>query len=54
MAKRKRYEDQMLLAPGETVPGRRTSYVVDRVAGMGSFGAVYSARDPALPTGTSP
>ena len=49
MAKRKRYEDQMLLAPGETVPGRRASYVVDRVAGMGSFGAVYSARDPALP-----
>ena len=49
MAKRKRYEDQMLLAPGETVPGRRASYVVDRVAGMGSFGAVYSARDPELP-----
>ncbi|MBV9849557.1 MAG: serine/threonine protein kinase [Armatimonadetes bacterium] len=49
MAKRKRYEDHMLLAPGERVPGRQGTYVVDRVAGMGSFGAVYSARDPALP-----
>ena len=39
----------MLLASGERVQGHHATYVVDRVAGMGSFGAVYSARDPALP-----
>ncbi len=49
MAKRKRYEDQMLLASGERVMGPRASYVIERVAGMGSFGAVYLALDPALP-----
>ncbi len=49
LAKRKRYEDQMLLANGERVAGRKAAYVVERVAGMGSFGAVYLASDPALP-----
>jgi serine/threonine protein kinase len=49
LAKRKRFEDQMLLAPGERVAGRSAEYVVERIAGMGSFGAVYLARDPALP-----
>jgi serine/threonine protein kinase len=49
LAKRKRYEDQMLLANGERVVGPLATYVVERVAGMGSFGAVYLATDPALP-----
>lgn len=49
LAKRKRYEDVMLLAAGEQVPGHNTAYVVDRVVGMGAFGAVYSARDPQMP-----
>ena len=49
MAKRKRYEDYMLLAPKEQVPGHNTSYQVDRVAGMGAFAAVYFARDPQMP-----
>lgn len=49
MAKRKRFEDVMLLAPGEEVPGHSTAYVVDRVVGMGAFGAVYSAWDPQVP-----
>lgn len=49
MAKRKRYEDVMLLAAGEEVPGHSTAYTVERVVGMGAFGAVYSARDPQMP-----
>lgn len=49
MAKRKRYEDVMLLAAGEQVPGHSTAYAVERVVGMGAFGAVYSARDPQMP-----
>lgn len=49
MAKRKRFEDVMLLAPGEEVPGHSTAYVVDRMVGMGAFGAVYSARDLQVP-----
>ena len=49
MAKRKRYEDHLLLAPGERVRGQQSTYLVERVAGMGSFGAVYSARDPSVP-----
>ena len=49
MAKRKRYEDYMLLAPGESVPGHNTTYQVERVAGLGAFAAVYFARDPSLP-----
>ena len=49
MAKRKRYEDYMLLAPKEQVPGHNTSYQIERVAGMGAFAAVYFARDPQLP-----
>ena len=46
MAKRKRYDDVMLLAAGETVPGHHTQYVVERVVGQGAYGAVYLARDP--------
>ncbi len=49
MAKRKRYEDYMLLAPGEQVPGHNTTYHVERVIGTGAFGAVYFATDPAAP-----
>ena len=39
----------MLLAPGESVPGHKANYVVERVVGTGAFAAVYYARDPALP-----
>ena len=39
----------MLLVPGETVTGRDSTYLVERVVGSGAYGAVYSARDPALP-----
>ena len=46
MAKRKRYDDVMLLAGGETVPGHHTQYLIERVVGQGAYGAVYLARDP--------
>ncbi len=49
MAKRKRYDDVMLLAPGETVPGQLSTYHVEHVVGTGAFGAVYFARDPQVP-----
>ena len=49
VAKRKRYEDVMLLAAGEEVPGHQTQYVVDSVVGLGAYGAVYLARDPQVP-----
>ncbi len=39
----------MLLVPGEEVPGHGGTYCVERVVGLGAFGAVYFARDPALP-----
>ena len=46
MAKRKRYDDVMLLASGEEVPGHHTQYVIERMVGLGAYGAVYLARDP--------
>ncbi len=46
MAKRKRYDDVMLLASGEEVPGHQTQYLIDSVVGLGAYGAVYLARDP--------
>ena len=46
MAKRKRYDDVMLLAAGEEVPGHQTRYVIDSMVGLGAYGAVYLARDP--------
>ncbi len=46
MAKRKRYDDVMLLAAGEEVPGHQTQYIIDSVVGLGAYGAVYQARDP--------
>jgi len=49
VAKRKRIDDLLLLAPGETVPGPHSTYPVERVVGTGAFGAVYFARDPAVP-----
>lgn len=47
MAKRKRFEDHMLLAAGERIRGLSATYDVERVVGNGAFGAVYFARDPA-------
>jgi len=49
LAKRKRYEDVMLLASGEEVPGHHTRYVIEHMVGLGAYGAVYSARDPETP-----
>jgi len=49
LAKRKRYEDVMLLASGEEVPGHHTQYVIEHMVGLGAYGAVYSARDPETP-----
>ncbi len=49
LAKRKRYEDVMLLAPGEEVPGHHTRYVIERMVGLGAYGAVYLAHDPETP-----
>ena len=49
MAKRKRYEDVMLLAAGEEVPGHHVRYVIERMVGLGAYGAVYSALDPSTP-----
>ena len=49
MAKRKRYEDVMLLAAGEAVAGQHTRYVVERMVGLGAYGAVYAAQDPETP-----
>ena len=49
MAKRKRYEDVMLLAPGEEVRGHHTRYVIERMVGLGAYGAVYAAHDPDTP-----
>ena len=46
MAKRKRYDDVMLLAAGESVPGHQTHYIIESVVGQGAYGAVYLARDP--------
>lgn len=39
----------MLLAPGEEVPGHHTRYVIERIVGLGAYGAVYAAHDPATP-----
>lgn len=39
----------MLLASGEEVPGHQTRYVIEHMVGLGSYGAVYSAHDPAMP-----
>jgi len=39
----------MLLAPGEEVPGHHTRYAVERMVGLGAYGAVYLARDPETP-----
>ena len=36
----------MLLAGGETVPGHHTQYVIERMVGLGAYGAVYLAHDP--------
>jgi serine/threonine protein kinase len=49
VAKRKRIDDHMLLAPGERVRGLSGTYDVDTVIGNGAFGAVYSAEDPSKP-----
>jgi serine/threonine protein kinase len=49
LAKRKRHDDFMLLAPGETVRGGSGNYVVGKVVGTGAFGAVYYAEDPDMP-----
>ena len=49
MAKRKRFDDVMLLAPGEEVPGHHTHYIIERVVGTGAYGAVYAARDRQTP-----
>jgi serine/threonine protein kinase len=46
VAKRKRYDDVMLLAASETVPGHQTQYVIDHMVGLGAYGAVYLAHDP--------
>lgn len=46
MAKRKRYDDVMLLAAGEFVPGHQTQYLIESIVGQGAYGAVYLARDP--------
>ena len=50
LAKRKRYEDVMLLATGEEVPGHHTRYVIEHMVGLGAYGAVYSAHDPETPS----
>ncbi len=39
----------MLLAPGEEVPGHHMRYVIERMVGLGAYGAVYAARDPDTP-----
>lgn len=39
----------MLLASGEEVPGHQIHYVVERMVGLGAYGAVYAARDPDTP-----
>jgi|GEM_PF-941732 len=49
LAKRKRYEDVMLLAPDEEVQGHHTRYVIEHMVGLGAYGAVYSAHDPNTP-----
>ncbi len=49
MAKRKRYDDVMLLASGEEVRGHHTRYVIERMVGLGAYGAVYLALDPDTP-----
>lgn len=49
LAKRKRYEDYMLLAPKEQVPGHNSHYQVERIIGTGAFGAVYFATNSAFP-----
>lgn len=49
MAKRKRYEDVMLLASGEEVPGHHTRYMIEHMVGLGAYGAVYAANDPKTP-----
>ena len=49
MAKRKRYDDVMLLAAGEEVAGHQTRYTIESVVGQGAYGAVYLARDPQVP-----
>ena len=49
MAKRRRYDEDMLLVAGEVVSGKNGAYSVEHVVGTGAFGAVYFARDPALP-----
>ena len=39
----------MLLASGEEVPGHQTRYVIEQMVGIGAYGAVYAAHDPATP-----
>ena len=49
LAKRKRYDDVMLLASGEEVRGHHTGYVIEHMVGLGAYGAVYAAQDPDTP-----
>lgn len=49
MAKRKRYDDVMLLAAGEEVPGHLNRYIIERMVGTGAYGAVYAAHDVRTP-----
>ncbi len=39
----------MLLVSGEEVPGHHTRYVIERMVGIGAYGAVYAAHDPETP-----
>jgi len=44
MARRRRIDDHMLLAPGEVIRGSHT-YKVERIAGSGAYACVYLATD---------
>ena len=39
----------MLLASGEEVAGQQSRYVIERMVGLGAYGAVYAAHDPQTP-----
>jgi serine/threonine protein kinase len=45
MARRKRYDDRMLLVAGETVVGRANRYQVNSIVGSGAYATVYSGTD---------